>query len=169
MASSPSAEASGGTAVPTSIDPAQLVTADEASKLAGVTFGACQVDTTSNNGKICVYGTSANTFSVIVAVAPDEATAKSAEQDAIAELQKNATQLAGQGLKVTQIPNFAPGADAAVLNASISVLGKTLGATAIYVLKGKTFFGFSDLALDKAPPTTDAMKAQAMTTLGRIP
>src|SRR5580693_1523974 len=63
-------------AVPTSYDPCQLVTASEASSLAGVTYGAGKEETNAGGGKDCVYGAETlNVFTVIVGVAADAATA----------------------------------------------------------------------------------------------
>src|SRR5262249_2277213 len=68
--SSPVAEASGGpTAVPTSIDPCQLITKEEAGQLAGTTFGAGEESETSGHAKLCVYGgQTKNVFTVTVAI-----------------------------------------------------------------------------------------------------
>src|SRR5580700_5237958 len=64
------------TAVPTSYDPCQLVTASEASSLAGVTYGAGKEETNAGGGRDCVYGSETlNVFTVIVGVAADAATA----------------------------------------------------------------------------------------------
>ena len=66
-------------------------------------------------------------------------------------------------------PDFAPGADAVLVDATIPIQGHTIGGRAIYVLRGTTFFGFSDLVLDGAPPSAADVKAEAMTLLGRLP
>ena len=168
---SPAAVAtSSATAVPTSIDPCQLITNDEAGKLAGATFGAGKESTTSGNARICVYGAQTmNVFTVSVAIAPDEATAKADEKAAQADLQANAARMAGQGLTLTQLPNFAPGADAVLMQATMKIGGASVGGSAIYVLRGTTFFGFSDIALGSPPPSADAVKSEAMTLLGRLP
>jgi hypothetical protein len=165
-----SADASAGpTAVPTSIDPCQVISADEAGQLAGVTFGAGKGTTTEGNARICTYGSSTlNVFSAVVAIAPDVATAQAAEAAAQADLKASADKL-GHDVTVTQLPGFAAGADALLMEATVNIGGKTLGVRAIYVLRGTTFFGFSDVALDKAPPTADAMKSEATTVLGRLP
>jgi hypothetical protein len=168
--SGPPPSYSDATAVPTDIDPCQLITAEEAGTLVGTTFGAGEESTTEGNARICTYGAQTkNVFIVEVAIAPDEATAKADEAAAQAELQSKANQLPAVGLAVTQLPDFAPGADAALMGGSMSLGGTTIGASAIYVLRGTTFFGFSDVALNQAPPTADAMKAEAMTVLGRLP
>jgi hypothetical protein len=156
--------------VPTSIDPCKLISADEAGKLAGTTFKAGKETTTSGNGRICTYGSATlNVFSVEVAIAPDEATAKSEEAAFQADLNASANKLGGPKVTVSQLPGFAPGTDAALLAATVSVGGKTLGMRGMYVLRGTTFFSFSDIALDKAPPSADTMKSEAMTVLDRLP
>ena len=155
------------TAVPTSVDPCPLVTAAEAGQLAGTTFGAGKPETTSGNGRICVYGSQTlNVFTVIVGQAPDAATAKSEETAALAELQ-NASNVSG--LKVTQLPGFASGADAAVAQGGATIAGKTISVSAIYVLKGVIFFGFSDLVLGTGAPGASALEAQAKVALTRVP
>lgn len=155
------------TAVPTSVDPCQLVTAAEAGQLAGTTFGAGHDETTSGNGRLCVYGSQTlNVFTVDVGQAPDVATAKSEETAALAELQKASNV---SGLKVTELPGFASGADAAVAQGGATIAGKTISVSAIYVLKGVIFFGFSDLVLGTGAPSASALEAQAKVSLGRVP
>jgi hypothetical protein len=152
------------TGVPTSLDPCQLVTSQEASQLAGVSYGAGEEGTTSGGGKRCVYGANTlNVFTVLVGQAPDVATAQAGK----AEAQAAILQQAGNGVSFTEIPGFADGA--AYMVGSVTVAGKTIKGSAIYVLKGTIFFGFSDLALSGATPTAAAMQAQAQTILGRLP
>ena len=38
------------------------------------------------------------------------------------------------------------------MEGTLNAGGNTIGARAIFVLRGTTFFGFSDVALNKAPP-----------------
>lgn len=155
------------TAVPTSVDPCQLVTAAEAGQLAGTTFGPGKPETTSGNGRLCIYGSQTlNVFTVDVGQAPDVATAKSEETAALAELQKASNV---SGLKVTELPGFADGADAAVAQGGATIAGKTISVSAIYVLKGVIFFGFSDLVLGTGAPSASALEAQAQVSLGRVP
>jgi hypothetical protein len=165
--SSPAPLASGPTAVPTALDPCQLISAQEASALTGTTFGAGKAETLPGNTKMCTYGgQSKNVFEVMVAQAPDEATAKQQEAAAEADLQKNASQLQ-QGMTLTKIPNFAPNTDAVLMELKPNPLG--IGATALYLLKGTSFVGFSDLALGGKAPSADAMKAEAMKVLAQLP
>lgn len=153
------------TAAPTAIDPCQLLTQSEASQLGGDTLGA-GTSTTDNNTKLCTYGSATPVIvSAIVAVAPDVATAQAAEAAALNDLKSQAP----PGTQTTELPNFAPGTDAILLTGSQSFGGKTLSATAIYMLKGTIFVAITDLAVDKPAATTDAIEAQAQTSLGRLP
>ncbi len=169
---SPSADASGAdsaepSAVPTSIDPCQLVTAQEAGMLAHATFGPGKEETLTSNSRMCTYGAQTkNVFGVVVAIAPDVATAKKEEASAEADLKANAAKLE-QGMTITKLPGFAPDTDAVLMELKPNALG--IGGRAIYLLRGTTFFGFNDLVLGGAAPSADAMKAEAMTVLGRLP
>src|ERR1039457_4982289 len=70
------APATSTSATPTNLDPCQLVTQDEASSLAGATFGPGKEESTGG-GKECVYGSqTTNVMDIIVAQAPDAATAQ---------------------------------------------------------------------------------------------
>ena len=157
------------TAVATTLDPCQLVTAAEVSQLTGVSFpaGSGQESTTEGHGKICSYGQEGTVFQVIVGVAPDVDTAKAGEQQAEAELQK----AAANGLKVTELPGFADGAaDVATLTGSETVAGQTFAGTALYLLKGTTYLGMSDIAtLGAKAPSAAQMEDQAKVTLTRLP
>lgn len=152
------------TGVVTSLDPCALVTAQEAGQLAGVTFGPGKAETTSGNGKICVYGyQTLNVFTVIVAQAPDVATAQAEKAAAQAQLQ----QQANKGVTITQLSGL--GDTAVYVAGGGTISGVTLNISAIYVLKGTVFFGFSDLLLNKPAPSSAALQAQAQTVLGRVP
>jgi hypothetical protein len=152
------------TGVPTDIDPCQLVTSDEASTLAGAQFGAGKEDTTEGNGRTCTYGSGTlNVFTVVVGEAPDAATAQAEKADFKAQLEKAVP----KGVKVTELPDFADGA--AIFGGSATVGGQKISASSIAVLKGTTFFAFSDVKLGGDAPSDDALQAQAQTCLGRIP
>lgn len=164
--------ASTATAVPTSIDPCQLITASEASSLAGVSYGAGTESVTSGGAKRCVYGSQTlNILSVIVAVAPDAATAQadwaSEEAQVKAALQSSA-QGASINVNINDTSNLSGADKAAVGTGSASIAGQTLYASVIYFLKGPTFVSFSDLVLGHASPSASAMEAEANTVLGRI-
>ena len=154
----------GPTAVPTSIDPCQVVTAQEASQLTGATFAAGKETTTAGNARICTYGSQTlDVVTVEVAVAPDAATVQTDKAAALAEIQK----AAGTGLHVAQLSGI--GDAAAAVSASTTISGQTLSITGIYVLKGLVFFAMSDLVLGRPAPTSAAMQAQAQTAIGRLP
>ena len=157
-------------AVATNIDPCQVITADEAGKLVGVKFGAGKEDTSAGGVKLCAYSAPGpNIFSVEVAIAPDEATAKAAEAAEEKDLDSQAAKLADLHLTVTKLPGFAPSTDAALLEGGLKS-PIPIDARAMFLLRGTTFVGFSDVAVGGgSAPTADAMKQQAMTTLAKVP
>lgn len=135
---------------------------------AGATFGPGVESTTSGGGKICTYGSeTANVFMVEVAQAPDVASAKAYKADFLATLQASAEQLASGGLNVTELPDFADGATMGQLNTNVE--GTALNGSAIGVLKGTIFFGFSDVVKGGAAPSSAAVQSEATTLLGRLP
>jgi hypothetical protein len=158
-------------AVVTDIDPCQLVTSADASSFVGVKFGAGKESTTEGNARICTYAAPGpNLFTVEVAIAPDEATAKAAEAAQEKDLESQAADLASLGLTVTKLPNFAPSTDAALMQGALSAAGQSIAARAMFVLRGTTYFGFSDVAVGGGqPPSEQAMKDEAMTLLGKVP
>jgi hypothetical protein len=178
LPSAPASQAAAGpsesalpTAVPTDIDPCQLITADQASALVGVTFGPGKESDNGKNVKICSYaGPGPNIFMVEVAVAPDVATAKAAEAAAQADLESSANQQADLGLTVTQLPNFAANTDAAMLAGEKSAGALSVAARAMMVLRNATFFAFSDVAVGGGkPPSEQAMKDKANEILATLP
>ena len=157
------------TAVPTSVDPCQLVTAKEVSALTGATFSADagQAATDTNNVKTCSYGQEGVDVTVLASRAPDVATAKKDEDDAKADLQKNAP---GLPIKVDDLPGFSPGADAVVVSLSMGGSASTYSGIAIYVLKGTDFFAITDIStLGSGGPTSAQMQDLAKVALGRLP
>jgi hypothetical protein len=94
-------------------------------------------------------------------------TAQAAKADFLATLQASAAQLASGGLNVTQLPAFADGATMGQLNTSLS--GIAITGSAIGVLKGTIFFGFSDVVKGAAAPSATAVQTEATTVLGRLP
>jgi hypothetical protein len=159
------------TAIATDIDPCQLITADQASTLVGVKFGAGKESDNGKNVKICSYaGPGPNIFMVEVAVAPDVATAKAAEAAVQADIASTANEQGGMGLTVTQLPNFAANTDAAMLAGQKSGGGLSIAARAMLVLRNATFFAFSDLAAGGGqPPSEQAMKDKANEILATLP
>ena len=156
-------------AVPTDIDPCQVITADEAGQLAGATFSAGKEEETSGHARICTYGANTtNVFMVLVAIAPDVATAKAAEKAAEQDLKDNAGSF-GVPFNVTKLPDFADNTDAVILDGSASLGGETISGRGMYLLRGTTFVGFNDLVRGKPAPSAADMKAEATTVLTRVP
>ena len=169
-----------GGAVNVSLDPCQLVTASEASALAGTTFGTGteQTNTDTAGGgtsRVCIYGgTTANVFEVLVAQA---SSASVAQADWAAQEAKVQSSLSSASSKVPAGTNFqfnindtsVSGADkAAAGTISATISGTTLAGTAVYVLKGAAFAAITDITVGQAPPSLSAMEGQAGTTLGRM-
>lgn len=177
--SSPSPESSPSPTAPPSlaaIDPCALVTSQEASQIAGVTYGPGRPETTQDGGgKLCVYGyQTRNVFTVQVSVAPDAATAQAdwtaTEADAQSRLQQAVSQAGGPTVNVNLTDISLTGADKAAVGAfSASLSGVTIAGSAIYALKGPIFFTFSDLLVGGAAPSAAAMETQAATVIGRLP
>jgi hypothetical protein len=160
-------------ASPVALDPCQLVTSAEASALAGTTYAAGREGTT-NGGKTCVYGyQTTNVFLVLVAQAPDAATAQAQWgtelAQAQAELKKGVPAGINLNFNATDVSNVTGADRAAVVTFNTTISSIRIGLSGIYVLKGATFFTFSDLLEGHAPPTLSAMEAQAVTTLSRVP
>ena len=157
------------TARPTALDPCQLITSQEASALAGASFGAGKEGTTPGGLKTCTYGSQgANVFTVDVIQAPDTASADAGETQFLNDLQASLAQLTSEGLQITKLPNYADGAVTA--HANISAGGITLNGSAFAFRKGTIFFGFSDVVIGgAAAPSDTAMQSQADTVLARLP
>jgi hypothetical protein len=145
-----------------------LVDSQDASTYAGASFGPGEESTTAGGGRICTYGSeTANVFMVEVAQAPDVAAAVAAKADFLAMLQASAQKLASGGLNVTELPAFADGATMAQLNTGAG--GVAINGSAIGVLKGTIFFGFSDVVMGGAAPSATAVQTEATTLLGLLP
>ncbi len=163
----PTAEKPAAT-VSTSLDPCQLITSAEASKLAKASFGEGLEETTSGGGKFCTYGANTtNVFMVFVGQAPDIATAKAYQADFEALIQENLAQLTSEGFVPTDVAGLG---DAAIYDeASFTLPTGTLNGSVIGVRKGTIFFGFSDLVADAPAPSRAAMEAQAKVILEKLP
>jgi hypothetical protein len=154
--------------VNTPLDPCQLLSSQEASALAGASFGPGKESTTSGGMKICTYGSqTTNVFTAEVAQAPDVATAKADQAQFLADMQANLKNFTDQGLNITQDPGFADGA--VMSNITFSSGGITFNGNAMGFRKGLVFFGFSDLVLGGKAPTDTAMQSEANTVLGELP
>jgi hypothetical protein len=169
-----SATASTQSVAPTSLDPCQLVTSDEASSLAGVTYAAGTEDTTPDGGKLCVYGPqTTNVFMVLVAQAPDAATAQaewSQEQSEVqAVIQSGLPGGVSIDLSSADLPNLEGADRAAIAMGSRTLAGATLNGSACYLLKGNTFVAFSDVLLGTPAPGSGALQSEAQTVVDRLP
>jgi hypothetical protein len=155
---------------PTDLDPCQLVTQDEASTIAGATFGAGEEQKTAGGGKICVYGSeTTNVFTVEVAQA-EPALASAEWTQELAETEATIESRLPPGVHVNFDASNAAGIgdEAAVLTGSETLVGKPINFSGIYVLSGGTFFLIGDLVLGKASPPVSAMEDQARKVLTRI-
>ena len=157
------------TPVPTSIDPCQLVTQEEAGRLVGATLGPGQVSTLANNDRMCEYSQEGLVFEVLVAVAPDAATAKADEPAFKAQLEQGAAEAGIANAKLTEMPDFEPGVDAALISGHATVGSQKISAIALYALKGAVAISISDIGIGGGVASSDDMQAQARVTLGRLP
>jgi hypothetical protein len=159
-----------GSASPVNLDPCQLVTQDEASTIAGATFGAGKEETTDGGGKICVYGAqTTNVFTVEVAQTdPASASAEWTQELAKTEATIESNLPAGVHVNFDASNTAGIGDEAAVLTGTETLLGKPINFSGIYVLSGGTFFLIGDLVVGHAAPAVSAMEDQARTVLGRI-
>jgi hypothetical protein len=154
--------------ITTALDPCQLITSDEGSKLTGVSFGPGTEHTISGDIKSCTYSShGTNSLVVEVAQAPDINTAKQDQADFLSELQADAQKTADIGLVTTQVPNFAD--EAIQATGSVSANGLSVSGIAFGFRKGTIFFGFSDTAIGGTAPTSAAMQAEAQAVLNQLP
>jgi hypothetical protein len=155
-------------ATPTSIDPCVLVNSQEASTLAGTSFGSGSEGTTPEGLRTCTYGSQATNIFIVDAIqAPSIDAANAAKAQFLADLQADAQQFTNEGLNITQLPNFADGAVLGTVN--LDAGGISVNASAIGFLKGTIFVGFSDVVIGGAAPSSDALQSEATTVLGRLP
>jgi len=156
----------------TTLDPCQLVTAAEASVIAGVTFGPGLEETTGSNGtgKRCTYGAQTkNVFFVQVGSAASASAAQAAWATEEAEVDANlASGFGGANIQVVKTDLTGYGDKAAVGTGSAVLDGQTISGGDFYLLKGPNFLAFGDLTLG-TPPTAEALEAQATISLGRMP
>ena len=181
--SEPADASAGPSAVATSIDPCQLVTPAEVATVTGVEWGSDSGGPTTldNQGKACEYGQEGIQFDVIVVQAPDAATAKAQEPAFKAQLEQTAKTAGIANMKLTELPNFLPGVDAAIIDGSTASDGTEVGGTALYALKGPVLLAMTELTQggqvspSSASPNAGntaieaAMEAEAKIALGRIP
>ncbi len=161
-------ETSAATAVPTAIDPCQIVTAAEASTLTGATFATGQESVTDGGGKLCTYAQEGVVFEVVVGQSPDAATAQAQEAVFKSQLENGMAQAGIVNPTLTELPGFETGVDAAVVEGHATVQGVKVSAIGLYALKGAVFLSISDVTIGGTPPSSAEIQTQAHTSLGRI-
>lgn len=165
----PSAAAVG---VANTMDPCQLVTAAEASALAGATYGAGAADDTGQGGRRCTYG--AQTKQVFWVQTGAAASASAAQAD-WAQEQSQVESVLEQGLPagvhVTTASTDVSGLGdrAAVVTGTATISGVSIAVAALYMLKGPDLLAFGETAAGDAAPSASALQAQAQTSLARMP
>lgn len=170
-----SSQAHSTSTVQTTLDPCQVVTAEEASALAGVTFGpGIEEDTSADGqyGRRCTYGArTANVFFVQVGQAASAESAKSQWEEEQAEVNANISDSLGSDISSHLVKQDLTGiADlAAATTFSFPTEDVTINGTSLAALKGKTFLAFGDLLKDAPAPTIELMQAQAVVSLARLP
>ncbi len=159
--------------VPVAVDPCQVVTQSEASKLAGVSYGAGKSETLSGGSKMCTYGAqTTDVFNVVVAQASSPAAAQAdwAQEQAKAQAEMKKAVPPGVNFSLKLNDTSVAGADkAATATVNESISGVTLEISAIYLLKGPTFVSFSDLTVGHTAPSASDLETQAQVSLGRVP
>ncbi len=148
----------------TTIDPCQLLPADEASALAGVTYGAGTESVNAGGGKMCTYGANTTTVTeIIVGQGGDPTTIKADMSASEQEILANAP----AGTQFSPLPGLGDGGD--YVTGSMTVSGTTVSGSAIDAYRGSTWFTFSVLSAVSATPDLATLQAQAQKVLGRLP
>jgi len=151
------------------LDACQLMPKEEASALAGTTFGDGKDQVTATGKSSCIY--SVTSYLVMMEVFPekDAATAKADGQQALQEVQSGT----GGGdndqpMNLTQLPNFADGGFLADFSGSDPSL--TLSGIGMGFLSGTTYVYFAvEVQGGGSAPSSAAMQSEATQVLGRLP
>jgi hypothetical protein len=135
---------------PVNLDPCQLVPQQEASAVAGASFGPGQLEADNAASSRCVYGANTkNVFLVIVARASSVAEAQ-AQRD---EMRSEAESQLGGKLNVAKVSGV--GDDAESITGSLGSIG--VNVSGLYVLKGTLGFALVDEVRGGPAPTTQAL------------
>ena len=161
-------------ATPTTVDPCQLVTSQEASSMTGASYGAGVPQTYDGGSKGCIYGyQTLNVFSVLVAQAdsPQTAQADWAQEQAQAQvvLAKAAGAASNLNVNTNDVSNVSGADKAAVGSGSFPFGGRTFNVSVMYLIKGSVFVTFSDISVGVAAPSAGSMESQAAAVVGRLP
>jgi hypothetical protein len=159
------------TGVALNIDPCAVLPQAEATTLLGVAAPTGQSETLDGGGKACVYPAGTNgvvTLVVAQATSAAEASAQWDQERAQADqaLQKAMNSSAQLNPTLTDVSGIGDKASTASFSATIGPV--TLSGSAIYVLKGPTFFGLSVVKLNGSAPTAQQLETEAQTILGRL-
>jgi hypothetical protein len=146
---------------PVNLDPCQLVPQQEASTVAGASFGPGKLESENASSSRCTYGgNTKNVFLVIVARASSVAEAQ-AQRD---EMRSEAEAQLGGKLNVAKVPGV--GDDAESITGHLSSLD--VNVSGLYVLKGTLGFALVDEVLGGAAPTTQALVDETNKVLSGI-
>ncbi|MGH2464465.1 MAG: hypothetical protein ACRDGI_03315 [Candidatus Limnocylindrales bacterium] len=148
----------------TALDPCTIIPNATVNTLAAATFSAGTESTTAGGSKICTYGAQTlDVFEVLVAQAPDVATAQAEEQSAEDDLAK----AAGEGIKFTEDMTIGDGA--VYGRQGLEINGVPFSGSAMYFLKGPIFVGFNQIEQGSDTMSTDAMVAEAQLIVSQLP
>ena len=146
---------------PVNLDPCKLVPQQEASKVAGASFGPGQLEVENAASSRCIYGgNTKNVFLVIVARASSVAEAQ-AQRD---EMRSEAEAQLGGKLNVGKVSGV--GDDAESISGSLSAL--SINVSGLYVLKGTLGFALVDEVQGGAAPTTQTLVDEANKVLSGV-
>ena len=147
------------TGAATTVDPCQLVTPQEASQLTGASYGPGKLEVASAISRRCVYGYQTKHVFEVIFVQGASADQAKAYAD---QLRAEAEQQFGGQVAMSQLSGV--GDDAEQLHAN----GSGIDISGLYVRQDKYGLALVDVALGKAA-SISALKAQAQTSLGRLP
>jgi hypothetical protein len=159
------------TGVALDIDPCAVLPQAEAGTLLGVAAPAGQPETLEGGGKACVYPAGTNgVVNIVVAQATSASDANALWDQERAKADQALQQALNSDVQLnptlTDVSGIGDKASTASFSATVGPV--TLSGSAIYVLKGPTFFGISAVRLGGTAPTADQLKAEAQKVLGRI-
>lgn len=168
--SSAPAVATGPPAVAAQGDPCRLVTAAEASALAGRTYFRGRRFRTPH-GRRCVYG--AGTLTAVTVEVSGRASAVAAKASFDQDVRRAEHALTWQlpahlGATLHTSDLSGVGDRAVIATYGIRLGGETIGVSAVCVLDGAVFVVLSDVSLETTAATDQAMARQAVTGLGRL-
>jgi hypothetical protein len=150
------------------LDPCRLVTSQEASRLAGVSYGA---GAGGSGGTICFYGAQAgpqnmNMLAIFVGQAPAGSIRLTARQAAETNLRN---WFSGGSFTSTELTSFSGADQAAVAQGNVTTSGYTLNGSDVAAWKGALTLVIMNLVEGHPSASSKALEAQAHVSLGRLP